>query len=371
MSEKLPDGWKRVKLGEAMVFQRGYDLSRTKMQGGKFPVAASNGIIGFHNTYTTKAPGVTIGRSGNIGTPQFYNVDFWAHNTVLFVKEFKLIEPKYAYYFLKTIDFTQFNAGSSVPTLNRNHIHGLDILLPPLHEQKAIAGILSSLDDKIDLLHRQNKTLEEMAQTIFRKWFIEPCKDEIPSDWEEKYLKDIYIFEKGFEPGSKNYLGEEEPNTIRFIRVGDLLDDKGDTFIKKDLAKVICDEKDLLMSFDGTIGRVNFGLKGTFSSGIRKIYSKNPIYDNLGFKYLIFTSKDIQELINSHSSGSVILHASSSINYLSFPLPNNENYIKEFNKIIDPIFDKILQNKKQIHTLEQLRDTLLPKLMSGEVRVKL
>lgn len=226
--------------------------------------------------------------------------------------------------------------------------------------------MLSSLDDKIDLLHRQNQTLEQMAQTLFRKWFIEEAKE----DWEEVKLKDIYIFEKGFEPGSKNYLEQMEHNTVRFIRVGDLLDDKGNTFIKKDIAKTICKKEDLLMSFDGTVGRINFGLEGAFSSGIRKIYSLNPVFNNLGLKYFIFKSKDIQELIKAHSSGTVILHASSSIDYLTFSFPKAEEYIKEFNELIDPIFNKILKNKEQIRILENLRDTLLPKLMSGEVRVK-
>ena len=187
-------------------------------------------------------------------------------------------------------------------------------------------------------------------------------------DWEEKFLKDIYIFEKGFEPGSKNYIEEKGTNTVRFIRVGDMLNPNGEVFIDKRLVVKTCKEDDLLVSFDGTVGRVIFGIEGAYSSGIRKIYSKNLTYDNLGLKYLIFKSKDIQELINSHATGTVILHASSSIDYLSFNFPP-EDYIKEFNKLISPIFEKILINKRQIRTLEQMRDALLPKLMSGEVKI--
>ncbi|MGI9055413.1 MAG: restriction endonuclease subunit S [Pyrinomonadaceae bacterium] len=168
--------WKELKLGDVITFQRGHDLPRTQMIDGEFPVAGSNGIIGYHNKFTTKAPGVTIGRSGNIGTPHFYLSDYWAHNTVLYIKDFKGSEPKFIYYFLKKFDFSQFNAGSAVPTLNRNHIHEIEILLPPLPEQQAIAEVLSSLDDKIDLLHRQNKTLEAMAETLFRQWFVEEAE---------------------------------------------------------------------------------------------------------------------------------------------------------------------------------------------------
>ena len=80
--------WKEYKLGEVLTFQRGYDLPKSEMNGGDIPVAGSNGVIGYHNQYTTKGPGITIGRSGNIGVPRFYEDNFWAHNTTLFVKDF-------------------------------------------------------------------------------------------------------------------------------------------------------------------------------------------------------------------------------------------------------------------------------------------
>jgi len=185
--------WKECKLQELALFQRGHDLSKAEMKDGAFPVAGSNGVIGYHNIASTKGPGITIGRSGNIGTPHFYKTDFWAHNTVLYVKDFYSNDEKYVYYFLTSFDFKSFNAGSAVPTLNRNHIHELLIKVPPLHEQKAIAGVLSSLDDKIDLLHRQNKTLDAMAKTLFRQWFVEEASE----DWEEVVITDLFEIKDG------------------------------------------------------------------------------------------------------------------------------------------------------------------------------
>jgi len=179
--------WKECKLGDALTLQRGHDLPRKKMIEGNIPVAGSNGIIGYHNQSTTKAPGITIGRSGNLGNAFLHKDDFWAHNTTLYVKDFKGNYEIFIYYFLKSFDFKQFNVGSAVPTLNRNHIHPLDVSLPTLSEQKAIASVLSSLDDKIDLLHRQNKTLEAMAETLFRQWFVEQAQEE----WEEGCLGDV------------------------------------------------------------------------------------------------------------------------------------------------------------------------------------
>ena len=151
--------WRECKLGDVITFQRGYDLPKDKMVRGIYPVVASNGIIGFHNEYTTENPCVTIGRSGNVGNPNIVYSRAWAHNTTLYIREYKNCDPVFIYYMLHTLDLGRYASGSAVPTLNRNHIHSILISMPPLPEQKAIAEVLSSLDDKIDLLTRQNKTV--------------------------------------------------------------------------------------------------------------------------------------------------------------------------------------------------------------------
>ena len=277
---------------------------------------------------------------------------------------------KFLYYWIISpigkSEIDMVSIGSTQPALTIMGLKGIIINIAPLAEQRAIASVLSSLDDKIDLLHRENKTLEAIAGILFRQWFVEEASD----DWEEILLNDIYMFDKGFEPGSRNYLENKEADSIRFIRVGDMLDLKASTYIKKEPGQITCGKKDLLVSFDGTIGRVSFGLEGAYSSGIRKVYSLNPVYNSLGLKYLLFTSREIQDVIKSHSSGTVIAHAGSSIDYLTFRFPK-KNRLQEFNQITDPMFFKITKNLDQIETLEKLRNNLLPKLISGEVRVKI
>ncbi|MEW6526349.1 MAG: restriction endonuclease subunit S [Spirochaetota bacterium] len=342
-----------------------------------YSIEEYNGGMKFRNGDTLVAritPCLENGKTAFVDILDDNEVGFGSTEFIVLREKKDLSDKNFLYYFAMSPDFRDVAILSMTGSSGRQRVQ-IDVvenhpfLLPPLPEQRAIASVLSSLDDKIDLLHRQNKTLEAMAETLFRQWFVEPCKDGLPEGWEEKPLEEIYLFEKGFEPGSNNYLDYEESGVIRFIRVGDMFDSNGNIFIKKELALKVCNETDLLMSFDGTVGRITFGLNGAYSSGIRKIYSKNKIYDNLGLKYLLFNSKDIQELINSHASGSVILHASSSIKYLTFNFPEDEQ-IDHFNEVINPIFNKILQNKIHIRTLEKLRDTLLPKLMSGEVRVE-
>jgi type I restriction enzyme S subunit len=141
--------WKNCTLGDILTFQRGHDLPKKQMNAGEYPVVGSNGIIGYHNEYTTEEPSITIGRSGNTGNPYIVHGKSWSHNTTLYIKEFKGSDPIFVYYLLKTLDLGNFAGGSAVPTLNRNHIHTLDISVPPLAEQIEIGRTLSVLDAKI------------------------------------------------------------------------------------------------------------------------------------------------------------------------------------------------------------------------------
>ena len=241
--------WRECKLGEVAFFQRGHDLPKTQMNDGLIPVAGSNGIIGFHDKSTTKAPGITIGRSGNIGIPKFYNQEFWAHNTVLYVKDFKGNDEKFVFYLLNTIDLSGFNSGSAVPTLNRNHIHEIDMRVPPLEEQKAIAEVLSSLDDKIDLLHRQNLTLESLAQTLFRQWFEDKEYDGI--------VGDIVKLQSGYAFKSKDFQDNGNHGVLKIKNISNSIIDIFNTdFIDSNVANKT-DEKFRVLS-----GDILFGMTG-------------------------------------------------------------------------------------------------------------
>ena len=170
---ELPEGWQETTLGDVLTLQRGFDLPRKDRKIGQVPVIASTGAVGCHNENRVYGPGVVIGRSGSIGGAQFIAEDFWPLNTTLWVKDFKGNDVRYCYYLIKSIDLSNYNVGSGVPTLNRNHIHPHPVFLPPLQQQKVIAQILGSLDDKIELNRRMNETLEAMAQALFKSWFVD------------------------------------------------------------------------------------------------------------------------------------------------------------------------------------------------------
>ncbi|OWO86429.1 hypothetical protein B5C26_01335 [Photorhabdus luminescens] len=164
---------KTIPLNEFITLQRGFDLPKDERIAGNVPVIASTGIGGYHNETKVNAPGVVIGRSGSIGGGQYITVDFWPLNTTLWVKDFKGHHPRYVYYLLKSIDFSQFNVGSGVPTLNRNHLSGVLVANTSYKYEKKIADIIGSLDDRIEFNKKINQTLEQMAQTLFKSWFVD------------------------------------------------------------------------------------------------------------------------------------------------------------------------------------------------------
>jgi type I restriction enzyme S subunit len=364
--------WIECALGDAVTFQRGHDLPKTQMTEGLYPVAGSNGIIGYHDAFTTEANGITIGRSGNIGTPHYYKTNYWAHNTVLYVKDFKGNFQKFIYYFLKTLDFTQFNTGSAVPSLNRNHIHELAISIPKdIAEQKAITSVLSSLDDKIDLLHRQNLTLEAMAETLFRQWFVEEAEI---NNGKQLLLGDVietisttHSFNSDqivFLNTSDIYLGDVLNHDYKSVNH---LPGQAKKSIKKD---------DILFSeirpANGRYAYIDFEANDyVVSTKLMVLRSKGII--NQPFVYFYLTNKKTIEWLQTLAearSGTFPQITFDQLRDLIINVPSNE-ILHSVSKACDGWLKKIKFNYAQILTLEKLRDTLLPKLMSGEVKVKL
>lgn len=137
--------WKQGTVGDVLQLQRGHDLPRTEMTGGKYPVAGSTGTIGYHDEFTAEAPVIVMGRSGNIGNPRLYLCNCWTHNTSLYVKQIYEAEPLWVFYLLKNLNYDGFVGGSAVPTLNRNDVHAYGITIPPLELQKSFSQKVMSL----------------------------------------------------------------------------------------------------------------------------------------------------------------------------------------------------------------------------------
>ena len=382
--------WREVRLGDLVTFQRGHDLPKAEMKEGPYPVVGSNGIIGYHSKYTTEAPCITIGRSGNVGNPFLSKCKTWAHNTTLYIKEFKNTDPIYIYYLLKTLDLGYYAVGSAVPTLNRNHIHPILISVPEsIEEQRSIAATLSALDDMIELNNQINKTLEEMAQAIFKSWFVdfEPFKDGeseeseiglIPKGWKIVELEEICSIQNGFAFKSSDYQdtgcrlirttnitsnGYVNNNDIKFLPQSFYESEKYKNY------RFECFDTVLVMvgASIGKIGLITeYNLPSLQNQNMWRFRANNREISSVYIHYVV---RRVNEFVSNWATGSARdFYRKESFQRAKCVLPP-KNVMKEFRLLTDSLFIQISSNIMENALLLEIRDILLPKLMSGEIRV--
>ncbi|MCX5830498.1 MAG: restriction endonuclease subunit S [Deltaproteobacteria bacterium] len=409
------EGWDQKQLGDLVTFQRGHDLSKSEFVHGKYPIAGSNGIIGYHHALTTKGPSITIGRSGNLGTPYFYKDDFWAHNTTLYVKEFHNTDPKFIYYLLKTLDFTQFNSGSAVPSLNRNYIHPLEVYVPETIEtQRRIASILSALDERIELNRQTNATLEALARALFKSWFVDfdpvrakadgytpvgmdadaaelfPNKfiktelGEIPVSWEIKSIGEIAervaMGPFGSSIKVETFADEGIPIISGQHLRGFMLEDSTYNFITLEHAEKLNKANvypgDVIFTHAGNIGNLAFIPEDStyprYVVSQRQFFMRcNPAKITPSFITYYFQSPEGLYKLLANTSSVGVPSIAQPVTYLkSIKLPIPPRAILEaFEQIIIPLHRKYRENNRESSTLAEMRDALLPKLMRGEIEV--
>jgi len=274
---------------------------------------------------------------------------------------------EYIYYLLKDTvrHLQQVSYGAVFDTITKTTFDEVDISLPSLEEQKAIAEVLSSLDDKIDLLHRQNKTLEELAQTLFRQWFIEEAKDE----WEVGKLPDEFDFTMGLSPKGETF-NEDKIGTPMYQGNADFEFRFPKNRVYTTDPKRYAEKFDTLVSVRAPVGAQNMAKeKCCIGRGVASFRYKN---DNSFYTYTYFKMKSLMDEIKQFNDSGTVFGSINKTDFqdMEVTLPPNDLVVKYQNEV-KPLDDKVIQNTFQIKTLENMRDTLLPKLMSGEVRVEI
>jgi type I restriction enzyme S subunit len=296
---------------------------------------------------TREAP---VGEVGMIRTTEKV---FLGQRTMMYRADQTKADPYFLYYAFQTEavqeQILSAGMGSVVEHVRVPDAKKFKINTPPLLEQKAIASVLSSLDDKIDLLHRQNKTLEGMAETLFRQWFIEEAKE----DWEDGALEQIIDLKYGKALKQEDRSGSGYP----------VLASSGIVGFHKDY---LVQGPGIVIGRKGTLGKVYFMEDNFYPIDTSYFIQTKVPQSNLIFEYYLLKSLDFANM----NSDSAVPGLNRNIALgTQIQIPSQES-ILEFNQIAQPWFCKLHSNTKQIQTLEKLRDTLLPKLMSGEVRVQ-
>ena len=287
------------------------------------------------------------------------------------------INPMFLFYNLTQTQTTEFlhsiadASTSAYPSLKPSDIESFDILLPPLTEQKSIAETLSSLDNKIDLLHRQNKTLEQLSETLFRQWFIEEAED----SWEIGTINSLIEIQSGFAFKSNDFVeqGKYKLVTIKNVQDG-YLDLSSTNFINEIPNRMpeycLLQQGNILISLTGNVGRCCLITEENLflNQRVAKLKARNN--RDWVFTYIMFRQTTMRRMLEELSKGTAQANLSPiETGKMEIQIPPNE-LLQKYSVEVTPLLEKVLKNKNQIKTLTQLRDTLLPKLMSGEVRVE-
>ena len=333
----------------------------------------------FSKGYKPKGGDIIFTRVGSFGLSAIVKREekfCIGQNTTLVLP--KKIDPFFIFYFLIGDDARSqiegLAGGSTQPTISMASIRKIVVPYPPLPEQKAIASVLSSLDDKIDLLHRQNLTLEAMAETLFRQWFVEEAQE----DWEEAKLGDILTSiesgsrpKGGIDPELRDGIPSVGAESINGIGNFDFSKTKyvTESFFNS-MKRGLIKSHDVLVYKDGAY----VGRKGMFGNGFpyevcsvneHVFILRSSSRANQFFLYFLLQQDELSQL-NANSAQPGLNQEAMKSFEITIP---SQNLIDEFGATVKPWVDKIFFNSTQIRIIEKLRDTLLPKLMSGEVRV--
>jgi type I restriction enzyme S subunit len=382
-----------VKLSTLITLQRGFDITKKEQSEGDIPVISSGGIGSYHNKHKVEGPGVVVGRKGTLGTVFYTKENYWPHDTSLWVKDFKGNNPKFIYYLLKILHFEKFDAGAANPTLNRNHVHSLKIQVPLKQYRYKIASILSAYDDLIENNNQRIKLLEAIAEEIYKEWFVRMrfpatanspgwkeskffdtegkevphgTKGALPEGWELVGVFDLSEITYGYPFQSSQFTNENVGNPV--IRIRDIKKNFSKTFSPE-----IADEKywvnngDMLVGMDGDfhVGKWA-GNKAYLNQRVVRFKPKAGVS-----KYFIYWSfkKEI-DFYNQVISGTTVAHLSDKdIKKIIIPVPGKP-IMNMFKELVDPLFDLEIQLKVKNQLLQETRDLLLPRLISGKLSVE-
>lgn len=405
--------WREMTVGEFAAFSYGKSLPASKrVTSGQVPVYGSNGVAGYHDSSLTNGPTVIIGRKGTAGAVHYSSVPCWPIDTTFFVTGRDAELVRFKYYALSALGLDSMNADSAVPGLNRSAAHALDMRIPDEPEQRAIAGILGVLDDRIELRRRMCETLEEMARALFRSWFVnfDPVRakyegqpsgltpdldalfpaafeeselGEIPAGWSVQQLGDFVETVRGCSYRSSE-LTESEIALVTlksFARGGGYRSDGLKPYSGKYKLKQVVGPGELVIACTDVTQNADVLGRPAIVAADRRFVNLVASLDTLivrpldatvnavPFYYYLTGTPTFAKYTYAHSSGTTVLHLSKDeVPTFKFPAPPRD-LIHAFAALAGPAHNRMLDSSTESATLSAQRNELLPQLLSGKLRV--
>lgn len=410
----MSSDWLQGKVGDFIELKRGYDLPQAKRTRGMVPLVSSSGISDLHNVAMVKGPGVVTGRYGTIGQVFYVEDDFWPLNTTLYVRDFKGNDPRFIHYFMMTVDYFAYSDKAAVPGVNRNHLHEAAARLPPLRLQKVIARFLGAFDDRITLLRETNATLEAIAQALFKSWFVDfdPVRakrdgrapegmDEataalFPASFEDSELGEV---PRGWRASSLADLTTQSGGSIQTgpfgsqLHASDYVTDGVPVVMPKDIslrrvqtdsiARVPASDVERLARHKLLPGDIVFSRRGDverhalISETERGwlcgtgclLVRPGKTWPSPTFLSILLDAPQSRAWLVQHAVGATMPNLNTGIlGSVPVVLPPSELLVA-FEEVVSALEASRAENSERARTLSTLRDTLLPRLISGQLRL--
>lgn len=359
-------------LKDLAVIKYGKNQKDVASEEGAYPIYGTGGLMGYANKFLYDKPSVLIGRKGTIDKVRYIEEPFWTVDTLFYTEiNTELIIPRFLYYLLSNIDLNTYNEGTTIPSLRTETLYRLEFNIPDLPTQEKIVCVLSSLDDKIELNNKINQNLEQQAQAIFKSWFVDfenpkrkTCKAEdyfnisigkTPPRKEQEWFSQNSIDKKWISISDMGNCGVFILNSSEYLK-NSAIDKFNIVLVPKDT---------VILSFKLTVGRVAItNEEMTTNEAIAHFKTDNKKIKEYLYCYL--KNYNFQTMGSTSSIATAV--NSKIIKSMPFIIPTDDE-IENFHQIMKFIFEKIRENQIENEKLKQLRDTLLPKLMSGEIDV--
>ena len=387
--------WQEVRWGDLATLEYGRALRGHDTARGPFRVFGTNGPIGWHDEALCPRPSVVVGRKGAYRGIHYSAEPFFVIDTAFYLKPKTELDIRWAYYELLTRDINGMDSGSAIPSTNREEFYGLPVTVPSIPEQRAIAHILGTLDDKIELNRRMNETLEAMARALFKSWFVDfdpvrakmegrdPCLPEhladlfpdrmedselgeIPKGWEAKALGECVNLTMGQSPPGSTY--NEQGEGLPFFQ------GRSDFGFRYPENRKFCtaptriaDPEDTLVSVRAPVGDINMAWERCcIGRGVAALRHKS---DTMSFSY--YSTWTIQSVLQEYEHTGTVFGAVNKSQFEALRvIEPNPNIVEAFDSCARPLDTRIRSNIAESRALAALRDALLPKLISGDLRVK-
>ncbi|HRP90977.1 MAG TPA: restriction endonuclease subunit S [Edaphocola sp.] len=388
--------WKTYQLGELLEVKYGKD--HKALAEGKIPAYGSGGIMRYVDKAIYDEVSILIPRKGSLNNIYYLDKPFWTVDTMFWTKvNQKLVDPKFLYYKLTTFNYAEMNVGSAVPSMTVPVLNEIEIVAPDLKTQQRIASILSSLDDAIELNQQINKTLEEMAKAIFKEWFVdfnfpnatgkfqETEIGKIPVGWKVATFEDVFDADRGL---SYKGAGLAESDATPMHNLNSVLEGGGYKTIGikyysgefKDKHIVNAGEvivanteqghKYLLIGYPAIVPQF-YGEHGIFSHHIYRLRPKPNCHLSPDFIYHLLLQTQVREQVIGFANGTTVnMLKIEGLKKPKFAMPPKE-LAEKFGAIAQANRLQAEQNIEENQSLMNLRDTLLPKLMKGEININL